>query len=178
MIAVTEYLINKKYTSPEKSAIWGSSAGGILAGRAMTERPDLYKAVILTSPATNMIRSEIQPNGKNSIKEFGTVKIKKEFEALLEMDSYHHIEKGEKYPATLVTGGMKDGRVVIWDPAKFVARLQMSNTADTPVLFNVKFDKGHGGINTSKLESYKLYANVFSFALWQMGYSNYQPQKG
>ncbi|SHJ47589.1 prolyl oligopeptidase family serine peptidase [Aquimarina spongiae] len=175
MIATTEHMIREGYTSSDKAAIWGSSAGGILAGRAMTERPDLYKAVILTSPATNMLRSEVQPNGKNSIKEFGTVEIKEEFEALLEMDSYHHIKKGVKYPATLVTGGMKDGRVVIWDPAKFVARLQVSNAANTPILFNVNFEHGHAGINTSKQDLYESYANAFSFALWQMGHPDYQP---
>ena len=176
MIATTEYMIKEGYTSPEKSAIWGSSAGGILAGRAMTERPDLYKAVIMTSPSLNMIRSEIQPNGQNSIKEFGTVEIKEEFEALLEMDSYHHIQKRVEYPATYISGGMKDGRVVIWDPAKFVAKLQAYNGADTAVLFNVKFEDGHGGINTSIQDRYEFYANAFAFALWQMGYPDYQPK--
>jgi len=174
MIATTEYMIAEGYTNSEKTALWGSSAGGILAGRAMTDRPDLYQAVILTSPALNMVRSEIQPNGKNSIKEFGTVEIKEEFEALLEMDSYHHIKEGVDYPATLVTGGMKDGRVVIWDPAKFVARLQASST-NNPVLFDVKFDEGHSGMDSDMEEIRKIYANVFSFALWNMGYQEYQP---
>ncbi len=176
MIATTEYMIKEGYTTAEKSALWGASAGGILAGRAMTDRPDLYKAVILTSPATNMIRSEIQPNGKNSIKEFGTVEIKEEFEALLEMDSYHKIKKGVKYPAVYVSGGMKDGRVVIWDPAKFVAKLQASSTSDLPILFRVKFENGHAAVNSNKLDQYELYANTFSFALWQMGYSEFQPK--
>ncbi|MBW1297800.1 prolyl oligopeptidase family serine peptidase [Aquimarina litoralis] len=176
MIATTEYMIAEGYTTPEKSALWGSSAGGILAGRAMTERPDLYKAVILTSPATNMLRSEVQPNGKNSIKEFGTVEIEEEFHALLEMDSYHHIEKDVEYPATLVTGGMKDGRVVVWDPAKFVAKLQAYNGADTPTIFAVKTDQGHSASNSGKMDRYELYANAFSFALWQMGYEEYQPK--
>lgn len=177
MIACTEYMMKEGYTTPEKSAIWGSSAGGILAGRAMTERSDLYKAVILTSPSLNMVRSEIQPNGKNSIKEFGTVKIKEEFEALYEMDSYHHIKKGVQYPATLVTGGMKDGRVVIWDPAKFVARLQAYNSANNPVLFAVEFDQGHAGINSSELEEYEFYANPIAFAYWQLGHPDYQPKE-
>ncbi len=176
MIATTEYLIKEGYTSLGKSALWGSSAGGILAGRAMTERPDLYKAVIMTSPSLNMIRSEIQPNGQNSIKEFGTVKIKEEFEALLEMNSYHHIEKGINYPGTLVTGGMKDGRVVIWDPAKFVAKLQKANASKAPILFNVDFDAGHGGKNNSQLKRYEIYANAFAFAFWQTGHPDYQPE--
>ena len=177
MIAITEYMINEGYTNPNKTALWGSSAGGILAGRAMTERPDLYKAVILTSPALNMLRSEIQPNGQNSIKEFGTVKNKEEFEALLEMDAYHHIENGKNYPATLVTGGMKDGRVVIWDPAKFVARLQqIDKSEETKVLFKVDFDQGHGTRGSSHTDYYKMYVDAFAFALWQTGHPDYQPE--
>lgn len=174
MIAATEYIINDGYTSPEKTAIWGSSAGGIMAGRAITERPDLYKAALLWSPALNMLRCEIQPNGQNSIKEFGTVEIKEEFEALLEMDSYHHIQQGVKYPATLVTGGMKDGRVVIWDPAKFVAKLQANNGSDNPILFAVSFEDGHGGISNNNLERYKRYADSFSFLFWQLDHPDYQ----
>lgn len=177
MIACTEFMIKEGYTSPELTAIWGSSAGGILAGRAMTERPDLYSAVILTSPALNMLRCEVQPNGQNSIKEFGTVKIKEEFEALLEMDSYHHIKKGEKYPATYVTGGMKDGTVVIWDPAKFVARLQASNASDKPILFGVNFEDGHAGMNNTRMEIFEMYADALSFALWQTGHPDYQPKE-
>ncbi|WP_082422622.1 prolyl oligopeptidase family serine peptidase [Aquimarina longa] len=176
MIATTEYMIKEGYTTPEKSAIWGSSAGGIMAGRAITDRPDLYKAVILTSPALNMLRCEIQPNGQNSIKEFGTVKIKEEFEALLEMDSYHHIKEKTSYPATFVTGGMKDGRVVIWDPAKFVAKLQAYNTSYNPIIFGIDFEDGHAGMNNNKLERYKKYADVFAFAFWQTGHAAYQPK--
>ncbi len=174
MIATTEYMIKEGYTTPENSAIWGSSAGGIMAGRAMTDRPDLYRAVILTVPATNLVRSEIQPNGQNSIKEFGTVEIKEEFEALLEMDSYHHLEEGVEYPATLVTSGMKDGRVVVWDPAKFAARLQASNASKHPILFAVSFDDGHGAAGNTLLEYYAKYAEALAFAFWQLGHPDYQ----
>ncbi len=176
MIACTEYMIEKGYTSPHKTALFGSSAGGIMAGRAMTERPDLYKAVLLMSPAINMLRCEIQPNGLNSIKEFGTVKKEDEFKALLEMDAYHHIEKGITYPATLVTAGMKDGRVVIWDPAKFVARLQANNSSDVPILFSVDFDAGHSGMSNSREKFYKMLAELYAFAFWQTGHPGYQPE--
>ncbi|MBQ0734571.1 prolyl oligopeptidase family serine peptidase [Aquimarina celericrescens] len=176
MIACTEYMIKEGYTRPEKSAIWGTSAGGIMAGRAMTERPDLYAAVIMYSPSTNLVRSEIQPNGPNSVKEFGTVKIREEFEALLEMDSYHHIKKGVKYPATLVGAGMKDGRVVVWDPAKFIARLQASNVSNNPILFAVDFKSGHGGMSSTQNKRYELYANALAFAFWQTGHPGYQPE--
>ena len=70
---------------------------------------------------------------------------------------------------------MKDGRVAIWDPAKFVAKLQAYNGKDTPTLFGVKFNQGHAATGASKLEIYELYANVYSFALWQMGFEEYQP---
>jgi len=175
MIACTEYMISKGYTKPEKSAIWGTSAGGIMAGRAMTERPDLYSAVILISPSVNKLRSEFRANGSNSIKEFGTVKIKENFEALLKMDVYHSIKKNVMYPATLVTGGMKDGRVAIWTPAKFVAKLQAYNKSNNPTLFAVDFESGHGAANSTKLKVYELYANALSFAFWQTGHPGYQP---
>ncbi|WP_198403843.1 prolyl oligopeptidase family serine peptidase [Aquimarina aggregata] len=176
MIACTEYMIKEGYTKPEKSAIWGTSAGGIMAGRAMTERPDLYAAVILVSPSVNMVRGEFQGNGPNSIKEFGTIKNHEEFKALLEMDSYHHIKEGIKYPSTLVTAGLNDGRVAPWIPAKFVAKLQAFNRSNNPMLFAVDFESGHGGMNNGALKLYEQYANALSFAFWQTGHPGYQPE--
>ncbi len=177
IISCTEFMIKKGYTNSLKSSIMGSSAGGIMAGRAVIERPDLYNALLLISPAMNMVRSEIQPNGPNSIKEFGTVKKENEFKALLEMDSYHNIKQGVKYPATLVTAGYNDGSVVAWDSSKFVAQLQSCSTNDTaPILFSIDFDGGHSGMNLSMDGVYKLYADMFSFALWQTGHPDYQPK--
>ena len=171
-------MIQEGYTRPEKSVLMGSSAGGIMAGRAMTDRPDLYKAIILISPAMNMLRSEIQPNGLNSIKEFGTVKKEEEFKALLEMDSYHNIKEDTEYPATLVTAGYKDGRVVAWDSAKFVAKLQSNNkNSENPILFAIDFNAGHSGMNMLINWIYKLYADSFAFALWQTGHPDYQPKE-
>jgi len=176
MLACTEYMINEGYTKPKKSAIWGSSAGGVMAGRAMTERPDLYAAVILISPSANMVRGEFQANGPNSIKEFGTVKVKEEFEALFEMDVYHHVKKNVTYPSTLITAGINDGRVAAWIPAKLAARLQASNHCDNPVLFAIDFKSGHGGLNNGKSKIYGLYADALSFAFWQTGHPDYQPE--
>ncbi|MDN8724075.1 prolyl oligopeptidase family serine peptidase, partial [Staphylococcus aureus] len=80
----TEYLIKEKYTSKEKVGLWRASAGGIIMGRAMTERPDLFKAVIIDVGVTNALRMEITPNGPGNIAELGTVKKLNEFKALLE----------------------------------------------------------------------------------------------
>ena len=175
MIACTQYEIDHNYTSPQKTVLWGTSAGGIMAGRAMTDRPDLYAAVIMLSPALNMLRCEIQPNGLNSIKEFGTVQKEAQFKALLEMDSYHQLQKNTTYPAVLIKTGIKDGRVAAWDPAKFIAKLQAYTTSDKPILFDIDFDEGHGGANTSVMEEYIFYADVFAVAYWQTGHPDYQP---
>ncbi|WP_108867988.1 prolyl oligopeptidase family serine peptidase [Aquimarina aquimarini] len=176
LISCTEYLIYKKYSSANKTVIWSASAGGILIGRALTERPDLFAVAIIESGSMNMIRSEIQPNGANNIKEFGTVKIKEEFEALLEMDAYHHIKNGVSYPATLITTGLNDPRVVAWDPAKFAVKLQAANSSQNPILFSVDMKGGHG-FDTSKANAYKKRADVLSFALWQTGHPEYQPKE-
>lgn len=172
-ITCTEYLIENKYTSPKKLISWGSSAGGIVGARTITERPELYTAAILDSPAINMLRCENQPNGQNSIKEFGTVAIEEEYKALLEMDAYHQIKEGVKYPSTLIFAGLKDGRVAAWDPAKFIAKLQSLSISEVnPVLFDINFEEGHS--NASFESEYELYARVFSFALWQTGHPDYQ----
>lgn len=174
-IACTEYLIKEKYTSANHTTIFGLSAGGIMVARAITERPDLYRVAIGMVPAINMMRSEFEINGANNIKEFGTVKDSIEFKALLEMDAYHHIKKNQEYPATLITAGMKDQRVVAWDPAKFVAKLQYANQGKNPILFKVDFNEGHR-INSSREKAYEELADIFSFALWQTGHPDYQPK--
>jgi prolyl oligopeptidase len=173
LIACAEYLVNEKYTSPKKIAINSASAGGILIGRAMTERPDLFAAAIPEVGCMNAIRMEESPNGPVNIPEFGTVKDSVEFMALMEMDAYYHLKKGVKYPATLVTAGMNDPRVIAWDPAKFAARLQATNSSDKPILFLADYAAGHG-IGDTKTKSFQSLADVFSFALWQTGHPKFQ----
>ncbi len=175
LIACTEYLIDKKYTSKGKVAIWSGSAGGILVGRAMTDRPDLFSAVIIDRGMLNTIRLENGINGANSAKEFGTVKDSIEFKGLLAMDSYHHIKKGTQYPATLITTGMNDSRVPSWQSMKFAAKLQEANASDHPILLQTEFDAGHA-LQFTKEKAFERYANAFSFAFWQTGHPEYQPE--
>ena len=92
--------------------------------------------------------------------------------ALIEMDAYQHIKEKINYPATLLTAGMNDIRVAVWQPAKFVARLQAANISDNPILFRVDSEAGHGSINTKKY--FEDLADVLSFALWQTGHQKYQ----
>ncbi len=173
LIACAEYVIDKGYTSNQYIAITGGSAGGILIGRALTERPDLFAAAIPTVGCLNPLRAEESPNGTLNVPEFGTVKDSAECMALLEMDVFHHIKKGVKYPAALVTAGMNDPRVIAWQPAKFAARLQAVNASDNPILFWADYKAGHG-IGNTKSKRFESLADRLSFALWQTGHPGYQ----
>jgi len=173
LISCAEYLINEKFTSEKKLAIYGASAGGILIGRAMTERPDLFAVAIPDVGVLNPLRLEETPNGPGNVREFGTAKDSIECMALMEMDAYLHVKKGEKYPATLVTAGMNDPRVIAWQPAKFVARMEADNASGKPILFRVDFEAGHG-IGDTKSKTFERWADGLSFSLWQMGHPDFQ----
>ena len=175
-IATAEYLIDEGYTSPDKLSIFGGSAGGIFVGRSITERPDLFAAAAPLVGAMNNVRMEETPNGPVNAPEFGTIKDKKEFEALLEMDSYHALEKGEEYPAMFITAGMNDPRVIAWQPAKFAAKAQAYNASDEPILFLTDFESGHG-IGDDKTKRMENFADVFSFFYWQSGHPEFQPNQ-
>ncbi|MCU7617014.1 prolyl oligopeptidase family serine peptidase [Chryseobacterium sp. PBS4-4] len=171
--ACAEYLIKNKYSSSDKFGISGASAGGILIGRAITERPDLYKVAIPKVGCLNALRMEFSPNGPGNIPEFGTVKDETEFKALWEMDAFHHIEKGTKYPAQLITTGFNDSRVESYIPAKFAAKMQDENASKNPVLLYVDYKAGHFGGSTVD-EQFVQVAREYSFLLWQCGDKDFQ----
>ncbi len=172
-IACTQYLINKKYTNPDKIAAWGGSAGGILIARAITERPDLYRTAIISSGAINMLRFEFGPNGKNVTKEFGTVEDSTEFQALFEMDAYQHVKSGTNYPSVLLQTGINDSRLPVWNSSKFAARLQAAETGETPILLSIDFGGGHGFDMTSDKRDQNT-IDILTFALWQTGHPDFQ----
>lgn len=176
LIASAEYLIKEKYTNPKRIAINGGSAGGILVGRAITERPDLFAAAIPEVGALNTVRMETTPGGPINTPEFGTVQKEEEFKALLEMDSFHHIKKGTSYPAVLITAGMNDPRVTAWEPAKFAAKLQAANSSENPILFFTDFEAGHG-LGDNKTKVFEGYADVYSFAYQHTGHPKFQSLK-
>lgn len=174
-IVCSEYLVNQKYTSASKLIGNGGSAGGILIGRAITERPDLYAVAIPEVGMTNTLRSEITANGPNQIPEIGTLQNEEDTKYLMEMDAQSKVKKGVKYPAVIVTTGMNDSRVVPWMPGKFAAILQSSSASGKPILLYANYENGHF---TSDLDVvFKEYADVYSFALWQVGHPKFQPTK-
>ena len=172
-IACGEYLVKNKYTSPAHLIGMGTSAGGVLIGRAITERPDLFAAAINNVGCTSMLRTELTPTGPANIPEFGTVKDSVEFMALYEMDALHHVEKGTKYPAVICVGGWNDYRVMVWEPGKFAAALQNASSSGKPVLMQVNYDNGH--FTEDKAVTFRDFANMYAFALWQAGHPDFQP---
>jgi prolyl oligopeptidase len=173
-IACGEYLVGNKYTSPEKLAGSGGSAGGILIGRAITDRPGLFGAAVIQVGCLDMLRIETTPNGVPNIPEFGSVKTEDGFRGLYEMSSYTHVRDGTKYPAVMLATGINDPRVEPWQSAKMAARLQAATTSGKPVLLRVDYEGGHG-VGSTKKQGEELTADVWTFLLWQFGLPGFQP---
>jgi prolyl oligopeptidase len=174
-IACAEYLVAKGYTSKQKIGGTGTSAGGVLISRAITERPDLFGAAVCNVCMANALRSEFSSNGPVNTPEFGTVKDQTEAAGLAEMDGVSHVKKGVSYPAVMAVGGWNDPRVPVWEPGKLVAALQAASTSKKPVLMKVNYDDGH--FTEEKTVTFKNFAGQYAFLLWQTGHKEFQPLK-
>jgi prolyl oligopeptidase len=175
-IACAEYLIARGYTSPAHLAGEGGSAGGILIGRAIEERPDLFAAAVADVPLSDAVRSETTPNGGPNIAEFGSTKTEAGFRALYAMSPYANVKDGVKYPAVLLTTGINDPRVDPWQPAKLAARLQAATASGKPVFLRVDYTGGHG-VASSYEQALEEAIDKWSFVLWQTGHPAFQPRK-
>ena len=162
LINCCEALIAAGYTAKRQLAIFGGSAGGITVGRAMTERPHLFAAVISKVGMSNPLRAEFEPNGQPNIPEFGSVKDEAGFRGLKAMDSYHAVRDGVRYPAVLLTTSSNDVRVAPHNAGKMAARLQAANPNGI-VLLRIDFDGGHDMNALSKAKSDAEYADDFAF---------------
>ncbi len=174
-IACAEYLIKKGYTSKQRLAGLGTSAGGVLISRAVTERPDLFAAAVCNVCMGNALRSEFSPNGPVNTPEFGTVTIEAEVPGLAEMDGAAHVVKGVAYPAMMGVGGWNDPRVPAWQPGKLVAAMQAASSSKKPVLMKINYDDGH--FTEEKTVTFKNFAGQYAFLLWQTGHKEFQPAK-
>lgn len=169
--ACAEYLIAKGYTSPAHLACESASAGGILIGRAITERPDLWACAVPEAGVMNILRMEYSTAGKTQAADYGTVDNINDIFSLMESDALLHIQKGVSYPAMLVVTGWDDQRVNSWQPGKFAAAAQHATASDKPVLLKVNFNGGHGGDMTNKQAAMKEQASKYAFILWQCGFA-------
>jgi prolyl oligopeptidase len=166
-IACAEYLIKEKYTSAAHLAGEGGSAGGILIGNSIAERPDLFGAAVDAVGVNDAVRAETTSNGVPNIPEFGSTKTEEGFKALLEMDAYLKIKDGAKYPAVLLVTGINDPRVEPWMSAKMAARLQTATTSGKPVLLRVDYDAGHG-FGSTKRQRNEQNADIYAFLFDQL----------
>jgi prolyl oligopeptidase len=173
-IASAQYLIENKYTSPRRLSGEGTSAGGILIGGAITQRPDLFAGALIRVGCSNVLRMEFTPNGPPNIAEFGTVTDADGFKGLYAMDAYQHVKNGTSYPGILLTAGINDPRVDPSQPAKMTARLQAATVSQKPVLLRVDYDAGHG-MGSTRAQHDLEFADEMSFLLWQAGDPEFQP---
>jgi prolyl oligopeptidase len=174
-IACAQYLIQHKYTSPARLAGSGTSAGGILIGRAITSRPDLFAAAIDWVGCSDTLRFENTANGAENVPEFGSVKTNAGFEDLYAMSAYAHIKDHAPYPAVMFMTGANDPRVDPWQMDKMAARMQAATSSGKPVLLRVNYHGGHNVIGGTEAQTQRVFADQFSFLLWQFGVPGFQP---
>jgi len=166
--ACAEYLVKAGYTKPAKLAVEGASNGGLLMGAFLTQHPDLVSAVVSHVGIYDSLRAELEPNGAFNTTEFGTVKDRAQFEALLAYSPYHHVVDGAHYPAVLLMTGDNDGRVNPFHSRKMAARLQAANKSKHPILLRTTASAGHG-IGTALDERIAQEADVYAFLFDQLG---------
>ncbi|RZS99515.1 prolyl oligopeptidase family serine peptidase [Aquimarina brevivitae] len=169
-IAAAEYLIEKKYTSSEYLAIRGGSNGGLLVGATMTQRPDLMKVALPAVGVLDMLRYHTFTAGAGWAYDYGTAEDNAEMFAYLKGYSpVHNVKEGVSYPATLVTTGDHDDRVVPAHSFKFAAELQDKQAGSNPTLIRIETNAGHGA-GTPVSKTIEQYADIFGFTLFNMGY--------
>lgn len=169
-IAAADYLIAEKYTSSDFLAIKGGSNGGLLVGAVMTQRPDLMKVALPAVGVMDMLRYHTFTAGAGWAYDYGTAEDSKEmFDYLKGYSPVHNVKSGVKYPATLVTTGDHDDRVVPAHSFKFAAELQSKQSGDNPVLIRIETNAGHGaGKPVSK--TIEEAADLQAFTLYNMGF--------
>ena len=169
-IAAAEYLIDEKYTSSAYLAIRGGSNGGLLVGAVMTQRPDLMKVALPAVGVLDMLRYHTFTAGAGWAYDYGTADDSIEmFEYLKGYSPVHNVKNGIKYPATLVTTGDHDDRVVPAHSFKFAAELQEKQTGENPVLIRIETNAGHGA-GTPIAKTIEQYSDIFGFTLFNMGF--------
>ena len=169
-IAAAEYLIAKKYTSSDFLAIRGGSNGGLLVGATMTQRPDLMKVALPAVGVMDMLRYHTFTSGAGWAFDYGTSQDSKEmFEYLKGYSPVNNVKKGTHYPATMVTTGDHDDRVVPAHSFKFAAELQDKQTGNNPVLIRIDVNAGHGdGKSISAIIDENV--DIQAFTLFNMGF--------
>ncbi len=176
LIACGEYLVSEGYTKSGRLAALGGSAGGIMIGNAMIERPDLFRVMLPMVGVLDSVGAALRdPNGPVNWPEFGDPNTEDGFKALVAMSAYQKVKDGTPFPAVMLYHGYNDPRVAVWHSAKMAARLQRASSSNNPVLLNVDYEAGHGvGSAQSSVNAQR--ADIVSFMFWQFGMEGWSPQ--
>ena len=169
-IAAAEWLIQNKYTTPSKLSILGGSNGGLLVGAALTQRPELYRAVVCWHPLLDMLRYDQFMEAQFWVSQYGAAKDPDQFKWLYAYSPYQRVQKGVKYPAVLFMTGDGDTRVAPLHARKMAALLQADTGSDRPVLLRYELKAGHSG-GRSVTQDIGDSVDELSFLFWQLGVS-------
>jgi prolyl oligopeptidase len=166
--AAAEFLTAGKYTTPSRLAITGGSNGGLLMGAAITQHPEMFRAVVCAYPLLDMLRFQKFLDGPYWTSEYGSAENPDQFKYLYAYSPYHRVVDGTKYPATLFVTGDGDTRVAPLHARKMAARLQAANGSNQPTLLLYDTKSGHsGGRPVNKL--IEEFTDRLSFIFWQLG---------
>jgi prolyl oligopeptidase len=168
-IAAAEWLVENNYTNPSRLAIQGGSNGGLLVGAALTQRPDLFQAVLCQFPDLDMVRyHEFENNNPPALLEYGDGSDPEQFKFLYSYSPYHHVSKGVEYPAVLLTTGDADTRVPPLQARKMTALLQWATGSAKPILLLYDTKAGHAGGKPFSKQIEDLSLEI-AFLSWQLG---------
>jgi oligopeptidase B len=169
-IACAEHLFKEKYTSPNRLAIQGASAGGLLIGAVLNLRPDICKVAHLGVPFVDVINTMLDESLPLTVGEFlewGNPKVKAEYDYIKQYCPYTNLA-AKNYPAILVTTSLNDSQVMYWEPAKYVAKLRTLKTDKNPLLLKTNMAAGHGGAS-GRFDRIKEIAFEYAFMMSQLG---------
>jgi prolyl oligopeptidase len=168
-IAAAEFLIRERYTQPAKLAIRGGSNGGLLVGAAMTQRPELFRAVVCQVPLLDMVRYHLFGSGKTWVPEYGSAESENGFRTLHAYSPYHRVKQGTRYPAMLMLSADHDDRVDPMHARKFTAAIQAATSSEEfPVLLRIEKQAGHGGADLVK-QAVENSADTWAFLMNELG---------
>ncbi len=169
-VAAAETLIDTGYTSPDRLAIRGGSAGGLLMGAVVNLRPELFRVAIAEVPFVDVINTMLDESLPLTViewEEWGNPKLEDQYRWMRSYAPYENIETGTEYPGLLVTAGLNDPRVSYWEPAKWVAALRTKTTSRGPVILKTEMGAGHGG-KSGRYDAWRDEAEVIAFILDQI----------
>jgi oligopeptidase B len=170
-IAAAEHLVAIKVTRPDRLAIMGGSAGGLLMGAVTNMRPDLFKVVVAQVPFVDVINTmldESLPLTVGEFEEWGNPKVEAEYRYMKSYSPYDNV-RAKAYPILLVKSSYNDSQVMYWEPAKYVAKLRALKTDPNPLVFHINMDPaGHGG-KSGRYDRLRETAFDYAFVLWQLG---------